>query len=238
MHNEAIFLPKCVKEVALWAERLSQNYLIVIAEDGSVDGSYKLALELENSMRNVKVIHNDSKLGRGRALKNVMKSFEADMYSYVDVDLATDMKFFPTLVNSIRIGYDIATGSRYVRGAFVKRPPLRLVISKLYNWIIRHLFKTGIFDHQCGFKAFSRKFVDEALQECVCDDWFWDAEILILGKKRGYKILEFPVYWIEKKSNKTSLIRLIRDIRIHGTELLKVLWEHRRKSHKNKGKWL
>jgi hypothetical protein len=52
--------------------------------------------------------------------------------------------------------------------------------------------------------------------------------VLILGRKKGLKIIEFPVYWVEKRSNRTSIKRLIKDIKIHSTELVKLWWKMRR----------
>jgi glycosyltransferase involved in cell wall biosynthesis len=223
-HNEAKFLAKAVDETAYYAEKICKNWVIVIAEDGSKDGTLELAYKLEKTRKNVKVVHSDVKLGRGKAVKRVMKLFDADIYAYLDVDLATDMTFFYELINSIEKGYDIVTGSRYTKGAVISRPALRLLVSKTYNWLCRLLFQSRIFDHQCGFKAFSRRVRDELLDECVNDDWFWDTEILILGAKKKYRIREFPVYWMEKRFIKTPLRRLFNDIRIHAIGLLKLYW--------------
>jgi glycosyltransferase involved in cell wall biosynthesis len=223
-HNEARFLAKAVDETAYYAEKICKNWIIVIAEDGSTDGTTQLAYELERTRKNVKVVHSDMKLGRGQAVKRVMRIFDADIYAYLDVDLATDMRFFPKLIDSIKKGYDIVTGSRYIKGAIVSRPILRLLVSKIYNLLVRLLFQSKISDHQCGFKAFSKRVRDELLDECVSDDWFWDTEILVLAAKKNYKIEEFPVYWTEKRYGKTPLRRLLNDVRIHGVDLLRLFW--------------
>lgn len=223
-HNETKFLADAVDETAYWADKICKDWVIVIAEDGSTDGTAKLAYELKKARKNVEVVQGDVKLGRGKAVKRVMKIFDADVYAYLDVDLATDMRFFPKLIDSVKNGYDVASGSKYIKGAVFSRPMLRLLASKIYNLLVRLLFQSKVLDHQCGFKAFSRRVRDELFDECVSDDWLWDTEILILGAKKNYRILEFPVYWTEKRSKKTPLRRLLNDVRIHGVGLLRLYW--------------
>lgn len=222
-HNEIKFLPDTLISVLNYASELFKNYVVIIAEDGSTDGTAKFAMQKEKEYENVRVLHEENKLGRGRALKKAWRAYDSDMYIYIDTDLATDMQAFPTLVQAIENGYDLATGSRYTVGSKVIRPTLRLAVSKIYNLLIRALFRDDVHDHQCGFKAFSRKLVkDIILNECESDDWFWDTEVIVLATLRGYRVLEIGVSWEEKRRKKTPLKRLIRDIGIHGVGLLKL----------------
>lgn len=220
--NEIKYLKEAVSETVAWAGKICNDWHIIIAEDGSTDGSTGLAYQLGAERKNITVLHNDLKLGRGKAVKRAMKLFDAEIYAYFDVDLAADMMFFPMLINKVKTGYDIATGSRYIKGAKFSRPPLRLIASKIYNWIVRSLFRSQVHDHQCGFKAFSRRVRDELLDECKSDDWLWDTEVVVLGTRSKFKIHEFPVAWRERRFTKTPLKRLISDVKIHGIGLLKL----------------
>jgi len=222
--NEVRHLKEAVNETVTWAGKISDDWHIIIAEDGSTDGSAELAYQLGTERKNITVLHNDLKLGRGKAVKRAMKLFDADIYAYFDVDLAVDMTFFPALINKVKMGCDIVTGSRYIEGAAFSRPLLRLIASKTYNWMVRFLFRSQVCDHQCGFKAFSRRVRDELLDECKSDDWLWDTEIIVLGPRNRFKIHEFPVKWRERRCKKTPLRRLIEDVKIHGIGVLKLYW--------------
>jgi hypothetical protein len=217
-----MFLRKAVETLKREAAMLRDDHRIVIAEDGSTDGTDKIAHELALRDSHVVHIHADRKLGRGLALKNAWSKVEGDVYVFVDCDLATDMKYFPMLVNAIKAGYDFATGSRYIKGATVRRPPLRYLTSKIYNLLIRATFKTGVYDHQMGFKAFSDRLVKDLLSSCESNGWFWDTEIIIRSRQKDYKCIEFPVEWEEKRGNKTPLMRLISDVYIHGKGLIRM----------------
>jgi len=222
-HNEAEFLEEAVNILKKEIEPLENNYLIVIAEDGSTDGSDIISKRLAFQERNFLHIHADNKLGRGQALMNAWSKLEGEIYAYIDCDLATDMRFFPYLIRSIYNGYDLATGSRYLRGSNCRRPILRRLSSIAYNFIIRLLFGDGVYDHQCGFKAFSRRMVEFLIRECKSGNWFWDTEAIVLAYRNRFKILEFPVIWEEKKGKRTPLKRLLKDVWIHGCGIFLML---------------
>lgn len=221
-HNEIKNLKKCVETLQRVLPRITGDFRIVIAEDGSTDGTDKLAKSLAEMYPNVIHIHSPQKLGRGLALKRAWNRVDADVYSYIDADLATDMKYFPQLINLIREGNDLATGSRYMKGAKVDRPILRRLASLFYNWLIKVLYKVEVFDHQIGFKSFSKRLIKEQLNKCVSDDWFWDTEIIVRAIHYGYRVVEFPVEWKEYRRKRTPLKRLIKDMMIHGSGLIKL----------------
>ncbi len=195
--------------------RLGEDFHIIIAEDGSTDGTDIIAQELERMYTQVTHLHSPQKLGKGLALKRAFNKVEGDIYAFIDCDLATNMKFFPQLINSIKEGNDLAFGSRYMDGAEADRTVLRDLSSRVYNRLIRILFKDNVFDHQIGFKAFSNRLIKDILNECNSTGWFWDTEILIRSINNNYKIVEFPVEWKEKKSNNGSL-KMVTDVAIQN----------------------
>jgi glycosyltransferase involved in cell wall biosynthesis len=202
--------------------QLNEDFCIIIAEDGSTDGTDAVAKSLEGMYPNVIHLHSPRKLGRGLALKRAWNKIDGDIYAFVDADLATDMKYFPQLINSIREGNDLATGSRYIEGAKVNRPPLRRFASQFYNGLIRMLYKDKVFDHQNGFKAFSKRLIKDEMNNCISDDWFWDTEIIVRSIHDRYRFVEFPVEWKEKRRKSTPIKRLIKDAMIHGSGIIKL----------------
>jgi len=219
-YNESRNLRKCVELLLQETPPLGEEFCVVIAEDGSTDGTDIIAQGLERMYPTVIHLHAARKLGRGLALKRAWNKVEGDIYVYVDCDLATNMKYYPRLINSIREGNDLATGSRYMEGAKVHRPLLRELTSRLYNTLIRMMFKDHVFDHQIGFKAFSNRLISDSLNKCKSTGWFWDTEIIVRSIHNNYKCIEIPVEWEEKKRKKTSLKRLIADVMIHGAGLI------------------
>lgn len=203
---------------------IEKDFTLLIAEDGS--NSTPTVDELRWKYHNIMHIQHDERLGRGRALREAWKSIQADVYVYIDVDLATDLTKLGAYQNLIQLQsqFDLVTGSRYVQGSVTSRPRLRRASSLAYNWIVRILFRTGVHDHQCGFKSFSRRLVDCLSVEARSDSWFWDTEAIVLAKRMGFGVKEIPVYWVEKKGRRTPVKRLFRDIWLHGKGLLTLFY--------------
>lgn len=203
---------------------IEENFTLLIAEDGS--DSTATVDELRWKYHNIVHFQHDRRLGRGKALREAWKKIQADVYVYVDVDLATDLTKFDAYRNLILMQnqFDLVTGSRYIRGSVTNRPMLRRAASIAYNWLVRLLFRTGVHDHQCGFKSFSRRLVDCLSVEARSDSWFWDTEAIVLAKRMGFGVKEVPVDWVEKKGRRTPVKRLLRDVWLHGKGLLALFY--------------
>lgn len=194
-------------------DNLKIPWRIVIADNGSTDGTLKLAQELGKEFPDVQSVHIEQK-GRGRALRRVWLESQSDIVSYMDVDLSTDLSAFPPLIGAIIEGNDIALGSRLSSGARVKRSLKREIASRIYNIIIKIIHQTRFSDAQCGFKAMSRKAAGELLPLVKDNEWFFDTELLILAEKMGYRIKEIPVKWIEDQDSTVKIMNTAyKDIR-------------------------
>jgi glycosyltransferase involved in cell wall biosynthesis len=218
-YNEARRIKKCVAAVKHSLEK--NNYEIIIAEDGSTDGTDKIAAAIVKRDKKIRLITHHEKLGRGLALKNAFKIAKGNTICYIDSDLATDMKYMQDLIAYAK-KFDVVLGSRYMPSSVVRRPILRSLFSKFYNFFVHYVIGCDVRDTQIGFKAFSRKFVEKEIMKINEKTWAWDTIVMVNACKKGYKIKEFPIVWNEKRSKKTSISRLLSDIRIHGTVLLKL----------------
>src|SRR5262245_50964239 len=121
--NEAHVLENSVRTVRGFLDQQIAAYEwgILIVDNGSTDGTDRVALKLSAQFPDVRFLHLAQK-GRGRALRYAWMQSKADVVCYMDVDLSTDLSFLPKLIGAIVIeGYDVATGSRLMRGSQVKR---------------------------------------------------------------------------------------------------------------------
>lgn len=194
---------------------------ITIVDNASTDTTYAIARRLAYGRRDINAMHLDQK-GRGRAVKHAWLAKKTDYVAYMDVDLSTDLKHFPSLVRSLLRGYDIAVGTRNAYGSRVYgRTFLRTITSKTYIILIKLFFFVHFSDAQCGFKAASRRVV-EALVSGVKDDaWFFDTEFLILAEKLGFRIYEEPVTWID---NPGSTVRVLHTAQGDLVGLWRLWW--------------
>ena len=215
VYNEEHVLADSVAKLRKFlAEGFPHQYRIVVADNASTDDTLEVAQRLAQTHPDVASLHIPQK-GRGRALRAAWLTSPADILSYMDVDLSTDLVAFPPLIEAIASeGYDIAIGSRLARGADIRRSLRREVTSRTYNVMIKGLFFTRFSDAQCGFKAASRRAVQELVPLIENNEWFFDTEMLILAEKAGYRIKEIPVRWLEDPDTRVNVPKTVwEDVR-------------------------
>jgi glycosyltransferase involved in cell wall biosynthesis len=221
-HNEADMLEKAVTEITEVLGEYAGTYEIIIAEDGSTDGTDKKADEFSERLPFVRHIHSEKRLGRGKALKKAFHQSSGEILVYMDVDLATDVRQLKELIDSVdKEGYDFATGSRMLPESNVERSGTRDLASKTYNFMVRAVLGSKVKDHQCGFKAFRRKPLMQIIDEVSANHWFWDTELLVRAHRRGYRIKEIPVLW---KSGRETKVRLLHDSLYMGWQIFSLWW--------------
>lgn len=186
------------------------SWHITIADNASTDNTPIIAATLANKNPEISLFRLEQK-GRGRAIKRVWSQQQADFCAYMDLDLSTDLKHLPTLLSALENGYDIAIGTRLAKGSQVEgRTMLREITSRVLNFFfIRFFFHTKFTDAQCGFKAVSKKVVENLIPRIEDNEWFFDGELLIVGEKMGYKIYEEPVHWIDNPGSTVKLMSTI-----------------------------
>ncbi|MGB9928081.1 MAG: flippase-like domain-containing protein [Methanosarcina sp.] len=220
-YNEAARIEKTLSITAETLSKITDSFEIIIAEDGSTDGTDKIASRLAEQYVYVIHLHSDERQGRGRALNRAFKASSGEVLCYIDVDLATDMKYLEKLIKAVSVdGYDFATGSRMMPESDAKRPFKREFASRGYNSLVRLFLHSKLYDHQCGFKAFRREAIFDIMEEVENQHWFWDTEVLIRAQNKGYKVMEFPVYWRHGGSSK---VNLVKDVGGMGSEIFR-LW--------------
>jgi glycosyltransferase involved in cell wall biosynthesis len=221
-YNEAELVQPAVDSVVQALNEFTRSYEIIIAEDGSTDGTDKVAAALAEKHTFVKHIHREKRLGRGTALKNAFKQSRGEFLVYMDLDLATDLKHLKPLVDAVESeGYEFATGSRMLHESQVERSGTRNIVSKVYNFLVRAVLGSKLKDHQCGFKAFRREPLMQLLDEVDATHWFWDTEVLVRGQRKGYRIKEIPVSWTGGRDTK---VRLFKDSWNMGWQILSLWW--------------
>ncbi len=195
VYNEADALPGSIERLTGFLNANVVNpWRVIIADNASIDATRPVAEELCRRYPGVSYYYLPRK-GRGGALRATWLASEADLVSYMDVDLSTDLAHFPQLVAALESGYHVATGSRLSRGSQVTRGFKREFISRSYNLLIKSLFFTPFPDAQCGFKALTRTAARAIIPHVENNNWFFDTELLIIAAKRGYRISSIPVQW-------------------------------------------
>src|SRR4051794_32744008 len=187
------------------------SWRIVIADNASTDATPRIARVLAEDLPGVVALRLDRK-GRGRALRAAWSASEAPVVAYMDVDLSTDLRALLPLVAPLLSGHsDLAIGTRLAHGSRVVRGPKREVLSRIYNRLLHTVLRARFSDAQCGFKAVRRDVLDPLLGDIVDQGWFFDTELLVLAQRRGLRIHEVPVDWVDDPDSRVQIARTAID---------------------------
>lgn len=205
--NEAHVLRHGVERLhAFLEDHFPFNWRIVIADNGSTDGTLEVAQMLSLELARVFHLHL-REAGRGRALRFAWSNSEADAMCYMDVDQSTDLAELPKLIRALHEGgYDLAVGSRLLPGARVRRSHKRDAISRLYNVFLKLALGVRFSDAQCGFKAITRQAAAALLPRVEDESWFFDTELLVLAERDGLRIYDMPVVWSEDDDSRVKIL--------------------------------
>jgi glycosyltransferase involved in cell wall biosynthesis len=182
------------------------TWRIVIADNASTDATPEIAAALASSLAGVASLRLERK-GRGLALRTAWSASDAAVVAYMDVDLSTDLRAVLPLVAPLLSGHsDLAIGSRLAPGAHVVRGPKRELISRAYNRLLHLLLRARFSDAQCGFKALRRDAARALVGDVRDDAWFFDTELLVLAQRRGLRIHEVPVDWVDDPDSRVEIL--------------------------------
>src|SRR4051794_37112617 len=208
VYNEAAGLEHGIRRLHRFlSDGFPFTWRIVIADNASNDATPAIARRLALTLPGVRHLRLERK-GRGCALRAAWSASAAHVVTYMDVDLSTDLRGLLPLVAPLLSGHsDLAIGTRLAHGARVVRGPKREFISRSYNRILRTVLRTRFSDAQCGFKAVRRDALEDLLADVVDEGWFFDTELLVLAQRRGLRIHEVPVDWIDDPDSRVDVVR-------------------------------
>ena len=207
VYNEQGSLEQSVRRLHRFLDdHLPFAWRIVIADNASTDATPTIAAALARELPNTEVLRLAAK-GRGRALRAAWSRGDADVRCYMDVDLSTDLRALLPLIAGLVSGHsDLAIGTRLAPSSRVTRGPKRELISRAYNRLLRILLRARFSDAQCGFKAISRRAAGTLLPDVRDDGWFFDTELLVLAQRRGLRIHEVAVDWVDDPDSSVALV--------------------------------
>jgi glycosyltransferase involved in cell wall biosynthesis len=206
VYNEEEVLPRTIATLTEFLENhLANPWRVTIADNASTDATQAVSEMLTRKHPGVNYLRIPQK-GRGRALRTAWLDSHADIVSYMDADLSTDLSHFPQLIAALESGSHIAVGSRLSKESQVSRGFRREFISRGYNLLINSMFFTGLPDAQCGFKALTRATAEAIVPSIKNNNWFFDTELLVIAAKRGFNIASVPVKWIDDPTSTVNVV--------------------------------
>lgn len=226
-YNEAARLPltlTALRERVPELVALAGPVEVLVVDNASTDGTAQVAGQFDSPAMPVRVLLCTQR-GKGAAVRAGLAASEHSVVVYMDADGATDMSAFPAALALLLTGADAAIGSRAVEGSITneRHSRLRERGADLFRSLSSRIVP-GVADTQCGFKMLRGDLARAVAAELVSTGFSFDVELLARVQRRGARVVEFPVAWVDVPGSTFSPAR-------HGagsfTALAAILWRLR-----------
>jgi len=184
---------------------------ILIVDDNSPDGTAAIVKNLQESFANLHLIERPGKLGLGTAYMTGFKWALEKGYNYIyemDADFSHNPADLVRLYNVCKNGdADVAIGSRYISGVNVVNWPLsRVLMSYCASIYVRMVTGMKIMDTTAGFKCYKREVLENINQYHIKSvGYSFQIEMKFIAWKRGYKIVEVPITFTDRKLGSSKM---------------------------------
>lgn len=209
--NEAKRLPKTLARLHDYLSGQSYTYEILVVLDGPTDGTRDVVRGFKDEIPHVKIIDRSVNRGKGYTVREGMLAASGSIRLFTDADNSTDIVHFERMKPLFDRGYDLVIASRNpkdVAGAqqAVPQAGYKRLIGRMGNLVVQGLTVRGVWDTQCGFKAFRAGVAEQIFSRVTIDGWGFDIEVLALARALGYKLGMIAADWInDDRSHFTQL---------------------------------
>ena len=208
-YNESARIPATLQSVVECVRAQGWSAEVVVVNDGSRDSTADVVRAFACNAPEVRLLENPSNRGKGYSVRSGLLQALGEVVMFTDADLSAPIEEAERLFAAIAAGADIAIGSRWLeKGRQIHRQPLyRQFFGRCFNAVTRGVMGLRFADTQCGFKAFTRAAAQTVFQLQTIERWGFDPEILFIGLKRGYRIVEVPVSWAHDERTRMSYLK-------------------------------
>ncbi len=208
-YNEERRLPVTLAAVVPWLKSCQRSFELILVDDGSRDRTLEVMREWESRHPEIRVISQTPNRGKGRALASGVEASSGRLVLVSDADFSTPITEIGKLEAVIGEGADVAIGSRARRGASIEsaQPLYRVLMGKTFNLMVQALVLPGVWDTQCGFKLFRGDVARDLFAALRTDGFGYDVDVLYRARRRGLRIREVPVRWINSPETKVHAVK-------------------------------
>lgn len=208
-YNEAEKLPKTLRRFNEYFSAQAYSYEILVVNDGSKDKTVDIVGSMEREVKNLRLIDRKKNMGKGYTVRDGMLAAYGKIRLFADADNATDISHFEKMRTLFDKGYEVVICSRDPKDApgakqAVPQAWWKRLLGNMGNLYIQWMAVSGIWDTQCGFKAFRDYAAEKIFFASKIDRWAFDVEALGLARKFGYKIGIIPANWINDPRSTVS----------------------------------
>lgn len=198
--NEELRITQTLSVVYDYLQKRDYEWEVLVVIDGAQDGTLAKTQEFAAGRQHIRWIDRKQNRGKGYTVREGMLAAAGRVRLFTDADNSISISNFDKMAPLFEAGYDLAICSRHSRdviGPLHDGPQSRVkrVLRGAGNVFIQTVAVPGIWDTQCGFKAFSKSLAEQIFQVCKIDGWGFDVEALALARYLNARIGIVPAHW-------------------------------------------
>ena len=200
-YNEARRITPTLQRINNYLERRALSSEILVVLDGPTDNTLGVLLQIAKEIPNLKILNRTDRRGKGYTVREGMLRAAGRLRLFCDADNSTDIAHFDKMMPLFDNGYDLVIASRNSKDApdaeeVVPQACYKRWTGRLGNLIVQLFAVPGIWDTQCGFKAFRAEVAERIFSSTEIEGWGFDIEVLALARALNYKIGIIPAHWV------------------------------------------
>ena len=197
-YNDGGTIPSMVLTALMAMRQVTDNYEVIVTNDGSQDFTYAVLEELAARYPELRVIHFLKNQGYGAALRSGFSAATKEWIFYTDGDAQYNPLELTNLVDALQEGVDIVNGYKIAR----HDPFIRKIIGRIYHHIVKLAFGFKLRDVDCDFRLIRREIFDHVHLESntgtIC------LEMVKKFQDAGYVFAEVPVNHYHRSYGKSQ----------------------------------
>ena len=203
-YNDAGTIASLAVIADMAARELTDDYEVIVVDDGSPDHTGALLDELARSFPWLKVVHHEKNRGYGGALRTGFETASKELVFYTDGDAQYDPREMTTLLAAFSDDVDFVNGYKISRND----PLHRVVIGRVYHWFVKIAFGLRLRDVDCDFRLMRRSIFEKVRltrsSGVIC------VELMKKVQDRGFRLAEVPVHHFHRSYGKSQFFNFPR----------------------------
>lgn len=218
-YNEASRIGNTLEKISTTLAGTPFSWEIIVVADGPTDQTAQVVTQLTSRIPHLRLINRKENRGKGYSVREGMLASTGKIRLFTDADNSTDISHFMKMRQFFDEGYEVVICSRDTKDASgarqaVAQSAFKRMLGNLGNLYVQIVAVRGVWDTQCGFKAFTAEAAEKIFGVSRIDRWGFDIEALALARMFGYRIGIVGAHWINDPRSHVKL-----------SSYLSVLWE-------------